>query len=72
MISMIPGLGGKAANLDVDENQLLTVRAIIQSMTMAERENPKLLNASRRKRIASGSGPSVLAVNQVVRQYNEI
>jgi signal recognition particle subunit SRP54 len=71
MLSMIPGIGGKAANLDVDENQLLTVRAIIQSMTMAERENPKLLNASRRKRIASGSGTSVQAVNQVVRQYND-
>ncbi|MDD2426768.1 MAG: signal recognition particle protein [Eubacteriales bacterium] len=71
MLSMIPGLGSKAANLDVDENQLVSVRAIIQSMTMAERENPKLLNASRRKRIASGSGTSVQAVNQVVRQYND-
>ena len=71
MLSMIPGIGGKAANLDVDENQLVSVRAIIQSMTMAERENPKLLNASRRKRIASGSGTSVQAVNQVVRQYND-
>ncbi|NLC88825.1 MAG: signal recognition particle protein [Clostridiaceae bacterium] len=71
MLSMIPGMGGKAAQLDVDESQLFTVRAIIQSMTLAERENPKLLNASRRKRIASGSGTSVQAVNQVVRQYND-
>ena len=72
LLSMMPGVGSKAANLDVDEEQLVGVRAIIQSMTMAERENPtKVLNASRRKRIASGSGTSVQAVNQVVRQYND-
>ena len=72
LLSMLHGVGSKAANLDADEEQLVGVRAIIQSMTMAERENPtKVLNASRRKRIASGSGTSVQAVNQVVRQYND-
>ncbi len=71
MLSMIPGIGNKAANLDVDENHLIKVRAIIQSMTLAERENPKLLNASRRKRIAKGSGTKVQDINQVVRQYND-
>lgn len=71
MLSMIPGLGNKIANVDIDEKQLDRVRAVIQSMTRAERENPKLLDASRRKRIAKGSGTSVQDVNRVMRQYDD-
>lgn len=72
MLSMVPGLGSKLGNVDVDEKGLLKTRAIIQSMTVRERENPKLLNASRRRRIAAGSGAEVSDVNRVVRQYDDM
>ncbi len=72
MISMIPGMGQRMGNLEVDERGLIRTRAIIQSMTVRERENPKLLNASRRRRIAAGSGMTVQDVNRVVRQYDDM
>lgn len=72
MLSMIPGMGRKLGNVDIDEGGLIKTRAIIQSMTTRERENPKLLNASRRRRIASGSGTQVQDVNRVVRQYDDM
>jgi signal recognition particle subunit SRP54 len=72
MISMIPGMGQRMGNLEVDERGLVRTRAIIQSMTVRERENPKLLNASRRRRIAAGSGMTVQDVNRVVRQYDDM
>ncbi len=72
MLNMIPGMGRKLGNVDIDEAGLTKTRAIIQSMTHRERENPKLLNASRRRRIASGSGLEVQDVNRVVRQYDDM
>ena len=72
MLSMIPGMGRKLGNVEVDEGGLVKTRAIIQSMTLRERENPKLLNASRRRRIAAGSGVEVQDVNRVVRQYDDM
>ena len=69
---MIPGMGRKLGNVEVDEGGLVKTRAIIQSMTLRERENPKLLNASRRRRIAAGSGVEVQDVNRVVRQYDDM
>ncbi len=72
MLSMIPGMGRKVGNMDIDEKGLVKTRAIIQSMTRKERDNPKLLNASRRKRIAQGSGVEVQDVNRVVRQYDDM
>lgn len=72
MLTMIPGMGRKVGNMDIDEKGLVKTRAIIQSMTRKERDNPKLLNASRRKRIAQGSGVEVQDVNRVVRQYDDM
>ncbi|MGI6508586.1 MAG: signal recognition particle protein [Saccharofermentanales bacterium] len=72
MISMIPGMGQRMGNMEVDERGIVRTRAIIQSMTVRERENPKLLNASRRRRIAAGSGMTVQDVNRVVRQYDDM
>ena len=67
MLSMLPGMSGK--DIDVDENAMKKPEAIIRSMTPKERRNPKLLNASRRKRIAAGSGTTVQDVNQLIRQF---
>ena len=69
MISMLPGMSGK--DIDVDENAMKKPEAIIRSMTPKERRNPGILNASRRKRIAAGSGTSVQDVNQLIRQFEQ-
>ena len=73
VIGMIPGMSGKmkGANLNVDEKQLDRTKAIIQSMTPKERAHPEILNASRRKRIAAGSGNTVQEVNKVINQFNQ-
>lgn len=73
MVGMIPGLGNKVKGMDlsVDEKQLDRTKAIIQSMTPKERANPDILNASRRRRIASGSGVSVQDVNKLLNQFNQ-
>ena len=67
MIEMLPGMSGK--DIDVDENAMKKPEAIIRSMTPRERRNPGILNASRRKRIAAGSGTTVQDVNQLIRQF---
>ena len=69
MLDMIPGMQGK--NIDVDENAMKKPEAIIRSMTPQERRNPGILNASRRRRIAAGSGTTVQDVNQLIRQFEE-
>ncbi|MDK7138235.1 signal recognition particle protein [Corynebacterium simulans] len=72
LLKMMPG--GKQMNKMadmVDEKQLDRIQAIIRGMTPQERENPKILNASRRKRIANGSGVSVSEVNQLIERFNE-
>lgn len=73
MVNMIPGMGNKlkGANLNVDEKQLDRTKAIIQSMTPKERTKPEILNASRRKRIAAGSGTTVQDVNKLINQFNQ-
>ncbi len=74
LMGMLPGEFGKMSqSIDpqVAEKQVLTSQAIIYSMTAAERQNPKILNASRRKRIAAGSGTQVYNVNQLVKQYRD-
>ena len=73
MINMLPGMSNKlkGANLNVDEKQLDKTKAIIQSMTPKERAKPEILNASRRKRIASGSGTTVQDVNKLINQFNQ-
>ena len=73
MLDMIPGMGQrlKGANLDVDEKQLEKTKAIILSMTPKERRNPQILNASRRRRIARGSGTEVQDVNKLLNQFEQ-
>jgi signal recognition particle subunit SRP54 len=71
LMSMIPGMGKALRNIDIDDNAFKGIEAIIQSMTPRERENPKLLNGSRRKRIASGSGNDIQEVNRLIKQFYE-
>jgi len=72
LLGMIPGLGTKLKNADIDERQLVKVESIIQSMTKQERKTPKILNGSRRKRIARGSGNTIQDVNRLIKQFNEM
>lgn len=72
MLGMLPGMGKMKAELDnLDERKILHTEAIIQSMTPAERANPKILNGSRRLRIAKGSGQTVTDVNMLVKQFEQ-
>lgn len=72
LISMIPGLNKLPAQADIDDRSLIRVEAIIQSMTLKERLNPNIINGSRRKRIAAGSGTTVQEVNKVLKQFFEM
>ncbi len=72
LISMIPGMGNKIKDQDIDERAMLRTEAIIYSMTKKERAKPDLLNASRRKRIAAGAGVTVEDVNKLMRQYDQM
>ncbi|MCW8960230.1 MAG: signal recognition particle protein, partial [Ignavibacteriaceae bacterium] len=72
LLGMIPGLSSQIKNAQVDDNALVKVEAIINSMTRSERENPKILNGSRRKRIARGSGTSIQDVNKLLKQFGEM
>ena len=69
---MMPGVGNKIKDLDVDDKQLQRIEAIITSMTAKERAKPEILNASRRKRIAAGCGQKVEDVNRLMRQYEQM
>lgn len=71
ILGMIPGIGGKIKNLDIDERQMLVNKAIIQSMTPKERRNPDIIKASRRQRIAKGSGTTIQQVNQLLKQFEQ-
>ena len=71
LMSMIPG-AGKLKNLNMDDRQLKWVEAIIFSMTPTERRNPNIINGSRRKRIAKGSGRPVFEVNQLLKQFGQM
>ena len=72
LIGMIPGAGSALKNADVDDAQLARVESIIQSMTKHERSSPKVLNGSRRKRIARGSGNSIQDVNRLIKQFEQM
>lgn len=72
LLGMIPGLGAKIKNAPIDDNALVKVEAIINSMTKEERSKPKVLNGNRRKRIARGSGTSIQDVNRLVKQFSEM
>jgi signal recognition particle subunit SRP54 len=72
LLKMMPGVGSQLGNLKVDDRDLDRLQAIITSMTPEERRNPAILNGSRRRRIALGSGTNVQAVNQLVKQFAQM
>ncbi len=72
LISMLPGVGSQLKNVDIDEGQFARIEAIIKSMTLKERSKPDVLNASRKRRVAAGSGTSVEEVNKLLRQYEQM
>ena len=72
IIGMIPGIGQQVKNINIDDKAFVKVEAIINSMTSEERSAPKILNGSRRKRIAKGSGTSVQDINRLIKQFNEM
>jgi signal recognition particle subunit SRP54 len=72
LLGMLPGVGRQVKNMKVDERQVDRVEAIILSMTAAERRNPRIIDGSRRKRIAAGSGSSVQQVNQLLGQFKQV
>ena len=69
ILGMLPGVGSKIEEMDVDERQLVRIEAMITSMTPAEREKPSIINPSRKRRIAAGSGTRVEDVNRLLKQY---
>jgi len=71
LMGMIPGMGKALRNVDIDDDAFKGIEAIIQSMTPRERENPRLLNGTRRKRIAIGSGNDIQEVNRLIKQFYE-
>ena len=71
ILNMIPGMGNKLKNVEIDEKELKRVEAVIQSMTKKERRDPSIINGSRRKRIALGSGAKVQDVNRLLKQFTE-
>jgi signal recognition particle subunit SRP54 len=72
LMGMIPGMGKAIKDMDIDDNAFKGTEAIIRSMTPAERANPALLNGSRRRRIAAGSGRDIQEVNRLIKQFEEI
>jgi signal recognition particle subunit SRP54 len=72
LLGMIPGVGAKLKNMQVDERVFRHTEALILSMTPLERERPKILNASRRRRIARGAGQAVQDVNRLIQQYEQM
>ncbi len=72
IVGMLPGVGDKIKDVDIDDRQLLRIEALITSMTPAERAKPSIINPSRKKRIAAGSGNSVADVNRLLKQFEEM
>ena len=72
MLGMIPGVGKQLKDVDIDESQFSRVEAIILSMTTAERGKPELINPSRKRRIAAGSGVKVEEVGRLLKQYESM
>lgn len=72
IINMLPGVGDKLRDVDVDEKQFVRIEAMITSMTRAEREKPSIINPSRKRRIAAGSGTRVEDVNRLLKQFDQM
>jgi signal recognition particle subunit SRP54 len=71
LMGMIPGMGKAMKDIDIDDDAFKSIEAIITSMTPVEREHPEVLNGSRRKRIASGSGTTIQEVNRLIKQFED-
>lgn len=71
LMGMVPGMGKAVKNMDIDDDAFKGIEAIIYSMTPEERSNPKVINGSRRKRIAMGSGSDIQEVNRLIKQFSE-
>ena len=71
LAAMIPGVGKAIKDVDIDDDAFKSIEAIIQSMTPKERSNPEILNTSRRKRIAQGSGTTIQDVNRLIKQFDQ-
>ena len=72
IIGMLPGVGDKLKDADIDESGLVRIEAIITSMTKAEREKPSIINPSRKRRIAAGSGTKVEEINRLLKQFEQM
>ncbi len=72
LMGMIPGAGKAMKGIKVEEKDVSRMLAIIQSMTVEERRNPRVIDGSRKKRIAAGSGNSIQAVNQLLKQFSQM
>jgi signal recognition particle subunit SRP54 len=72
LVGMIPGMGKAMKGLDIDDDSFKPIEAIIRSMTPTERENPDIIDGSRRKRIANGSGRSIVEVNNLMKQFGDM
>ena len=72
LASMIPGVGKAIKDIDIDDDAFKSIEAIIQSMTPKERQNPEILNTSRRQRIARGSGTNLQEVNRLIKQFDQM
>ncbi len=72
LVGMIPGVGKMMKGVDIDDNSFKGIEAIISSMTKAEKADPSIINGSRRKRIAGGSGTKIEDVNRLLKQFDEL
>jgi signal recognition particle subunit SRP54 len=72
LLGMIPGVGKAIKDIDIDDNSFKPIEAIIRAMTLEERENPDMINGSRKTRIANGSGTSIQQVNQLLKQFSDM
>lgn len=72
LMGMIPGVGKAIKDIDIDNNAFKSIEAIIQSMTKKEREQPDLINGTRKKRIADGSGTTIQDVNKLIKQFDDM
>jgi len=71
LLGLIPGMGKAMRDIDIDDNAFVGIEAIVSSMTPHEREHPEVLNGSRRKRVALGSGTDITEVNRLIKQFEE-
>jgi signal recognition particle subunit SRP54 len=72
IVGMLPGMNKMMKDVDIDDNAFTPIEAIINSMTIKERQNPDIINGSRRKRIAEGSGTSIQQVNNLMKQFEDM